>query len=478
MIPTALQLNFQNTYGNFGVVIGNQYQNPVESLSSIPDLANEPVSPQSMAAGYIGNDLFSANYKSGVSGWKLTKDGDFEGNNGTFRGNIILGTSSFIEAGQTAYNTGVGFFLGYSGGAYKLSVGDPSGKYLNWNGSDFNVNGFVLSSIPVFGGDGSDGALNISGATNLVIDCSGLPFLIKNYTSISITGGAYVSFINPAAGGTIIIFKSQSDVVITSNNAVGAISVKNMGGDKGTGGQPDTSGTDGTKGNLIFGDESAQGKGGVNQVPGTPQTTGGSALTIKGLYSIEEYIRLTRKSFVLACGSGGGGGGGGSGLGSVGGDGGKGAGILMIECGGALNFGAGASIIANGADGSNGIDSAGGYGSAGGGGGATGMVLILYKTLTANNGVIYASGGKGGNGGATLNAPPGGSTAGSGGSGAGGYGGNGGYGGASTSAGQDGQSSGSGGGGGGSRGFMGGSTLGGAGGTSINCIIATNYNLV
>jgi len=61
-------------------------------------------------------------------------------------GNITLDSSGFIKGGQTAYNTGTGFFLGYDTDAYKFSVGDPSGKYLAWDGSgDFIVNGIALA---------------------------------------------------------------------------------------------------------------------------------------------------------------------------------------------------------------------------------------------------------------------------------------------------------------------------------------------
>jgi len=44
-------------------------------------------------------------------------------------------------AGQTAYNTGTGFFVGYTGGKWKLSIGDPSGDYLYWDGTNLVLNG-------------------------------------------------------------------------------------------------------------------------------------------------------------------------------------------------------------------------------------------------------------------------------------------------------------------------------------------------
>ena len=56
-------------------------------------------------------------------------------------GDITLDTSGFIKGGQTAYDTGTGFFLGYSGGAYKFSIGNASGNKLTWDGTTLVVAG-------------------------------------------------------------------------------------------------------------------------------------------------------------------------------------------------------------------------------------------------------------------------------------------------------------------------------------------------
>jgi len=56
-------------------------------------------------------------------------------------GNITLDSTSSIKGGQTAYNTGTGFFLGYSSSAYQFSIGNPSGQYFAWNGTNIVSNG-------------------------------------------------------------------------------------------------------------------------------------------------------------------------------------------------------------------------------------------------------------------------------------------------------------------------------------------------
>lgn len=57
-------------------------------------------------------------------------------------GGITLSGGGSFKGGQTAYNVGTGFFLGYESGYYKLSIGNPSGNYITWDGvSALNISG-------------------------------------------------------------------------------------------------------------------------------------------------------------------------------------------------------------------------------------------------------------------------------------------------------------------------------------------------
>ena len=57
-------------------------------------------------------------------------------------GTIQLPTTGWIRGGQTAYNTGTGFFLGYSTNAYKFSIGNStSGNFITWDGTELVVRG-------------------------------------------------------------------------------------------------------------------------------------------------------------------------------------------------------------------------------------------------------------------------------------------------------------------------------------------------
>ncbi len=54
---------------------------------------------------------------------------------------INVGNTGSIRGGQTAYATGAGFWLGYSGAAYKFSIGNGTTTAVNWDGADLLLYG-------------------------------------------------------------------------------------------------------------------------------------------------------------------------------------------------------------------------------------------------------------------------------------------------------------------------------------------------
>lgn len=66
-------------------------------------------------------------------------------------GTVTLNGAGYVRGGQTDFNTGVGFFLGYSAGNYKFSVGDPAADYFTFDGSHLRLKGsFELATNSVF----------------------------------------------------------------------------------------------------------------------------------------------------------------------------------------------------------------------------------------------------------------------------------------------------------------------------------------
>lgn len=63
-----------------------------------------------------------------------------------YAGSITIDTNGNIKGGMTQYNLGQGFFLGYSGGKYKMSVGDSAGNLMLWDGTSLSIIGSISST--------------------------------------------------------------------------------------------------------------------------------------------------------------------------------------------------------------------------------------------------------------------------------------------------------------------------------------------
>jgi hypothetical protein len=104
----------------------------------------------------------------------------------TVQNTLTINTLGKIQGGQTDYNTGTGFFLGYSGGAYKFSIGSTTQSLL-WDGSTLNITGNFVGKSALFNGstvDGSSTATVIikpsttSGANSLTVEGTGAGYAI------------------------------------------------------------------------------------------------------------------------------------------------------------------------------------------------------------------------------------------------------------------------------------------------------------
>jgi len=87
-------------------------------------------------------------------------------------GGITLSGGGNIKGGQTNYNTGTGFFLGYHGSAYKFSIGNASSKGITWDGNSLSIGGDVnigatLASTVVSGASAGATAIQNSSEVDL-----------------------------------------------------------------------------------------------------------------------------------------------------------------------------------------------------------------------------------------------------------------------------------------------------------------------
>jgi hypothetical protein len=302
-------------------------------------------------------------------------------------GTITLNTSGYIRGGQTAYGTGTGFFLGYSGGAYKLSIGvGESG--LTWDGSTLTVNGYKVQDGGTFGGDGSDSSYAQSSGTD-TMDLGGARVYIMNFTTLSLTGTAKIAFSNPHANGTIVIFRVQGNCTINSST-LPTIDLRGIGAAGGdTGGGTPVAGNDASfnpkdvsMGGLTGASNGDKGGGGASSIAdGTSAAGVGGTAPYPNIGATDaDALLLFGYSFILPGGGGGAGNEGGGFSASVGG---RGGGAFILEVGGTLTLVGSGAINANGSD-SSAADADGGAG----GGGA---IAVLYRTAGTITGTVTAT---------------------------------------------------------------------------------------
>lgn len=57
--------------------------------------------------------------------------------------------SGSVKGGMTDFMTGVGYFIGQSGGDYRFSIGDPAGNNMNWDGEYLRIRGNLELTSPL-----------------------------------------------------------------------------------------------------------------------------------------------------------------------------------------------------------------------------------------------------------------------------------------------------------------------------------------
>ena len=327
-------------------------------------------------------------------------------------GGFNVGALGHIRGGQTDYNTGEGWWIGYDTTKYKLSIGDPDGDYFRWTGVKLESS-YKLSTF--IGGSGEDGDLviNDSGDTVLSADAyyddltiSSNSTLIPNGWKIFVRGTCQID------SGSKIAYNGNDG----SNGLNGKDSIIEDGqpyGKEGgvAGAALDTNSIDGS----VIGQNGGQASYGDGQA-GSPGIVG----------------TATTDCITAAAGAGGGAGGAG-GAGTAGGGGAGGAASAAGTCtasahddptpshlvsairmtaldidatnttntpqykssGGSGSGGGGGA----GGDSTGSPEWDGGGGGSGGGSGSGGGCVLLVANKLVNNGTIESTGGNGGNGG-------------------------------------------------------------------------------
>jgi hypothetical protein len=153
-------------------VTGDATPSAAQSLSTwginVSWSANDP-DPSSTSTLYQSDGIY--NPATGTTAWSTPyisslKVGSLSAitvNTGalTVQDTLTVSSTGSIRGGQTGYNTGTGFFIGYSDGAYKLSIGNPSGNRIGWDGSGLTIIGSIATGTVI------NGAVTLSSGTPL-----------------------------------------------------------------------------------------------------------------------------------------------------------------------------------------------------------------------------------------------------------------------------------------------------------------------
>jgi hypothetical protein len=98
----------------------------------------------------IGN---SGGSKLTWNGTTLAVTGAINAQSGSFTGAVSIGTGGSFSAGQSAYDTGTGWWLDYNSGTPRFSLGNAAGNKLTWNGTTLAITGSVTASAGSITGD-------------------------------------------------------------------------------------------------------------------------------------------------------------------------------------------------------------------------------------------------------------------------------------------------------------------------------------
>ena len=84
-------------------------------------------------------------------------------------GLVFSSGSPKIRAGQTAYDTGTGFWMGNDGGVAKFSIGNSGGNKLTWNGTTLSITGAITITNPTSFGVDYAGSSSPGGAADSIV---------------------------------------------------------------------------------------------------------------------------------------------------------------------------------------------------------------------------------------------------------------------------------------------------------------------
>jgi len=118
----------------------------------------------------------------------------------TVDSSLTMSSTGYMLGGQSAYDSGTGFFIGYSGGTYKMSLGSSTRGFL-WDGSTFTVRGDVVATGNIIAGAVTTVCIaNNATSEGTSASSTGLAGLTTSFSSVLTSGS-----VNPGASGNVLV---------------------------------------------------------------------------------------------------------------------------------------------------------------------------------------------------------------------------------------------------------------------------------
>ena len=237
------------TYSTRAFIQDAQITNAKIKDAAIDDAKMANLSAAKLTAGSIGvgSYISSTAYTAGSAGWRINADGTAELANAVVRGWVyatygqiggITVASNAVRAGQTAYNTGTGFYLGANG---TFSLGNSEGNRLTWDGANLNVvgggtfSGALSAATGSFAGSLSAATGSFSGSLSAATGSfagslsaatgtfSGIltASAVNAVNTINIAGDAVTVPASARLASTVVLTNTETDIFNISTNGGG-----------------------------------------------------------------------------------------------------------------------------------------------------------------------------------------------------------------------------------------------------------------
>ena len=207
-------------------VFGGKALGGFGKLITASDITANTITANEIAVNTITASEIFAGTITGTEITGTTLSGIFANLGSITAGNITLNSTGYIRGGQTGYDTGTGFWLGYDTDKYKLSMGNGSTKAFTYDGTDLALVGGTITGGTIQTSN-SGQRIVLDGSTNdiLIYGPSGLAGTIDSTAGISLNlkaelllGFSINSVVVAAAGSTSF----QFGVKATPSDAYGS----------------------------------------------------------------------------------------------------------------------------------------------------------------------------------------------------------------------------------------------------------------